>query len=270
MIPLAGKIANLYTWALGLGGLAALGVLIFGAILYITSAGNASRQEEAKEWMKGSLIGLMILFGSFFILNTINPGLTQLKDIALEQNKPPESSSGKPLSPTSTNPISVPLLAFPFGEGIALREVGIPCNDYGACGVHTEGCALLNESGGFCSNNIVGSGNCGTKINSTLVNNLLAAREAGFNINVLSSVCSDRHGKASFHYRLLAVDLNLPSSDEEIRGLMTFLSSTPCIHDLWGPSRFSGLCVDNGSKGVPCSVPNHENHLHYDVYPNCK
>lgn len=274
-IPIAGQIANLYTWALGIGGLVALGIIVFGGILYTVSAGNASKQDDAKQWITGALIGLLLLFGSYLILNTINPELIKLKDITLEKNKPAEPSQSKLLSPTSDNPVSVPLIAFPFGEGVALREAGISCNDYGACAVHTDGCALLNESGGFCINNparggTVGSGNCGTKINPTLVNDLIAAKESGFNVYVTSSVCSTSHGEASFHYRLLGADLNLPSSDGEIRRLMTFLNSRQCIHDLWGPSRFSGLCVDEGRKGVACFVPNHENHLHYDVQPNCK
>ena len=37
-IPIAGQIANLYAWVLGIGGLVALGVLIFGGILYITDS----------------------------------------------------------------------------------------------------------------------------------------------------------------------------------------------------------------------------------------
>lgn len=269
-IPIPGLVANFYTWVLGIGALVALGILIFGGLLYTTSAGNESRMGEAKEWVFGAIIGLLLLFGSYLILNTINPELIELKDITLEKNKPAKSSQGELPFPTVGNPVSVPLLAFPFGEGVALKEAFIPCNDYGACAVHAEGCALINESSGFCSNNLVGSGNCGTRINATLVNDLVAAKEIGLDIYVSSSVCSASHGKASFHYRLLGADLNLPSSDDQIRQLMTFLSSRQCVHDLWGPSRFSGFCVDEGRKGAACSVPNHENHLHYDVYPGCK
>lgn len=88
-IPLgiARQIGNFYTFALGIGGLIALGVLVFGGILYTTSAGNISRQDDAKQWITGSLIGLMILFGSYFILSTINPELTRLKDLELIVNE---------------------------------------------------------------------------------------------------------------------------------------------------------------------------------------
>lgn len=95
-IPIAGQIANFYTWALEIGALVALLVLIYGGIVYTTSAGNASRISEAKEWVFGALIGLFILFGSFLILNTINPELIKLKDLKLIVNEAAQpSSSGK-------------------------------------------------------------------------------------------------------------------------------------------------------------------------------
>lgn len=86
-LGIAQQIGNFYQWALGIGGLLALGVLIFGGILYTISAGNASRQDDAKQWLSGALIGILLLFGSFLVLNTINPELTKLKDLELIVNK---------------------------------------------------------------------------------------------------------------------------------------------------------------------------------------
>lgn len=86
-LGIAGQIGNFYQWALGIGGLLALGVLIFGGILYTASAGNASRQDDAKQWLSGALIGTLLLFGSFLVLNTINPELTKLKDLELIVNE---------------------------------------------------------------------------------------------------------------------------------------------------------------------------------------
>ncbi len=93
-VGLAQQIGNFYAWALGIGGLIALGVLVFGGILYTASAGNASRQDDAKQWITGSFIGLALLFGSWFILNTINPELTKLTDLKLLANKAAESLTG--------------------------------------------------------------------------------------------------------------------------------------------------------------------------------
>lgn len=86
-LGIAEQIGKFYQWALGIGGLLALGVLIFGGILYTVSAGNASRQDDAKNWVFGAVMGIFLLFGSFLILNTINPELTKLKDLELVVNE---------------------------------------------------------------------------------------------------------------------------------------------------------------------------------------
>lgn len=100
-LGLSQQIANFYQWALGIGGLIALGILVFGGILYTASAGNVSKQDDAKQWIIGAFVGLLILFGSWFILNTINPELTKLTDLRLLVNKAAEniSESGGGSSP---------------------------------------------------------------------------------------------------------------------------------------------------------------------------
>ena len=86
-LGIAQQIGNFYQWALGIGGLVALGVLIFGGILYTISAGNASRQDDAKGWLLGGIMGVILLFSSYLILNTVNPELTNLKDLELIVNE---------------------------------------------------------------------------------------------------------------------------------------------------------------------------------------
>jgi hypothetical protein len=93
-LHLAELIGKFYQWALGLGGLVALGVLIFGGILYITSAGNTTRRQEAGSWLSAALMGLLILFSSWLILNLVNPELTVLKNPVLSKLIPPKGSSG--------------------------------------------------------------------------------------------------------------------------------------------------------------------------------
>ncbi len=90
-LGIAPLIGNFYKWALGIGGLIALGVLIFGGILYTISAGNASKQEDAKNWLLGAVMGMLFLAGSYLILNTVNPELTKLKDLELIVNEAAQS-----------------------------------------------------------------------------------------------------------------------------------------------------------------------------------
>ncbi len=73
LIPISGMVEDFYKWALGAAGIVAFGVLIYGGILYMSSAGNASKQTDAKEWIKAAISGLVLLFSAYTILYTINP-----------------------------------------------------------------------------------------------------------------------------------------------------------------------------------------------------
>lgn len=77
---IAGYVNRLYIYALGLVGLTALGAIIFGGVLYTTSAGNPSLQGDAKKRINSALIGLGILLTSYLILYTINPDLVNLRN----------------------------------------------------------------------------------------------------------------------------------------------------------------------------------------------
>lgn len=72
-----GFVATFYRIALGLVGGAALGVLIYGAILWTLSEAVTSK-EEAKKWITGAIWGLVLLLGAYLILYTINPDLVNI------------------------------------------------------------------------------------------------------------------------------------------------------------------------------------------------
>jgi len=69
------NVSNIFDWALGVGSVVALGIIIFGGVMYIASAGNSSRQGEAREWIKAAIYGLILLAVGYLILNTINPAI---------------------------------------------------------------------------------------------------------------------------------------------------------------------------------------------------
>jgi hypothetical protein len=73
LTPISGMVEDFYRWAFGVAGVVAFGVLIYGGILYISSAGNASKQGDAKEWIKAAISGLFLLLTAYIILYTINP-----------------------------------------------------------------------------------------------------------------------------------------------------------------------------------------------------
>ena len=64
----------------------ALGIIIFGGVLYSASGGNPGRIEEAKKWIQHALFGLALLLSSYLLLNFINPDLTSLEEVFLDPN----------------------------------------------------------------------------------------------------------------------------------------------------------------------------------------
>jgi hypothetical protein len=49
-------------------------VLVGGGIMYMTSAGSEERSEKAKRLIIAALIGLIIIYGAFAIVNTFIVG----------------------------------------------------------------------------------------------------------------------------------------------------------------------------------------------------
>lgn len=88
-------IAGIYQFALMIGGVLAFGIIVFGGVKYMASAGNPSGQSDAKEWIEAALLGLLLLVGAYFILNVVNPQLLNLKLLPLTpvniQSSPPSS-----------------------------------------------------------------------------------------------------------------------------------------------------------------------------------
>jgi len=96
----ASYLSGLYRLALVLGVLAALIMIVIAGITYATSGDNASKQKEARGQIKDAIIGMVILFASVLILNTVNPALVSMR---LPNIQPPSTPA-----PTSTSTSSEP------------------------------------------------------------------------------------------------------------------------------------------------------------------
>jgi hypothetical protein len=83
-------INTIYQFALGISGLLALGMIVAGGVYYTVSAGNSGRQGDAKSMITSAIWGLVLLFGSYLILNTINPQITKM-GLNFSSATPPES-----------------------------------------------------------------------------------------------------------------------------------------------------------------------------------
>ena len=78
-------VSGFYQFALMIGGILAFGVIVYGGVRYMTSAGNPSGQSDAKEWVEAALLGLLLLVGAYFVLDVVNP---QLLNLSLPQLNP--------------------------------------------------------------------------------------------------------------------------------------------------------------------------------------
>ena len=77
-MPLNQAIAWFYYFIVGVAGLSAFVILVWGGFQYLSSAGNPTAIGDAKDKIKSALLGLLIILTSWLILQVINPDLTTL------------------------------------------------------------------------------------------------------------------------------------------------------------------------------------------------
>jgi quinol-cytochrome oxidoreductase complex cytochrome b subunit len=73
-------INQIYIWSMAAAAILALFMIVIGGYITLTAAGNASRASKGKEYIYSSLIGLVLLFGAFILLRTINPDLVDFSN----------------------------------------------------------------------------------------------------------------------------------------------------------------------------------------------
>lgn len=71
-------IKKLYETAIGVGGIAAVAVIVFGAIYITLSGSSPQRRQEGRSYIIAAIWGIVLLLGAYIILNTINPQLVTL------------------------------------------------------------------------------------------------------------------------------------------------------------------------------------------------
>lgn len=110
-------IQQIFTWSLGLLGIAVFVMFFYAGFLWLTAAGNSANVGEAKSRMTNAVFGAILLLSSYLILNTINPNFVKntfdLKglgpqstlDPALEtEPEPPPGNNPPPNNPPPTEP----------------------------------------------------------------------------------------------------------------------------------------------------------------------
>lgn len=80
-------IVSVFNYGIGVVGILAAVVLMFGGITWIMAGGSAEKIGEAKKWIGASLAGLIIALSSYMILYQINPKLTIFKPLEIKNVK---------------------------------------------------------------------------------------------------------------------------------------------------------------------------------------
>jgi len=83
-------IKKIIYYLLRIGGILAFIMIVWGGIEYMISGGDTKRQKSAQEKIVGAIIGLILLFGFWLILNTINPDILKVPSM----NPPSEGNNG--------------------------------------------------------------------------------------------------------------------------------------------------------------------------------
>ena len=99
-----GWIQNFYQFSLIAGVFLAVGVIAWAGLRYALAAGNPSGQSDARDQILQALLGLILLFGAYLILFTINPNLVNLSLPTLSS-----VSVGMPAAVSGPRPIEVEL-----------------------------------------------------------------------------------------------------------------------------------------------------------------
>lgn len=90
-------IVGIYQYAIGIVGILAAVVLMFGGLIWLTAGGNATQIGNAKAWIGASLTGLVIALCSYMILYLVNPDLTIFRPLQITlPKKMPEVVGGAP------------------------------------------------------------------------------------------------------------------------------------------------------------------------------
>ncbi len=69
----------MYKYLVTVASILAVIMIILAGVQWVTSGGNSERISSAKKRIGGAIIGLFIAYMSYFILNTINPALVNLR-----------------------------------------------------------------------------------------------------------------------------------------------------------------------------------------------
>lgn len=92
-VPWIGEyIGGIYNYAIGIVGILAAVVLMFGGVIWLTAGGSPERVKEAKAWIGASISGLVLMLCSYMILYQINPDLVKFNALKIKSVEKKETT----------------------------------------------------------------------------------------------------------------------------------------------------------------------------------
>lgn len=101
---LGGFLNTAYNYIVGISIALAVAMVIYGGVQYAT-ADAANKTSKGRDTIQSAIVGLLLVLGSFLILNTINSDLTRF-DLGLRPGKPFDPVSQSPGTTNPNNPVT--------------------------------------------------------------------------------------------------------------------------------------------------------------------
>lgn len=92
---IAEYIKAIYKFLIGIVSIVACIMLMVGGVSWLTAGGSPEKVKNAQDIIKGSLAGLFLALGSFFILGTINPALVNFNVMTIKSVTPAPNLNDK-------------------------------------------------------------------------------------------------------------------------------------------------------------------------------
>lgn len=153
----------IFEFSIWILGIIAFGLLIWAGLRYLTSAGNPPAIKDAQDQIIAIVLGIAILLGSIFILNSINPNLTILDKQDLEEADAEPAPS--PTAPVFRDPLTrikklaetikdsiVPILIKKDEELLELIDKCCCCTTFSECDCVGWTCQAIRCYGDPCPN----------------------------------------------------------------------------------------------------------------------
>ncbi len=263
---------NVYIFAISIGSFVAVLMFVLAGYMYMSG-----KQEKGKEFIRSTIFGLVILFGSYIFLNTIDPNLTNinvepLAPINCDANNctiptTPQVAANAPDAGTQDNAKALLKLA---SEGKILLAPGTDCPPNGPL-LNLSAIAAGQDAQYDGPGKICDAGT--TSIDDNLIKGLIEVANNNLRVSVTSITSGHHASQNDPHYAGEAVDF-VPSSKDQIPAILQklqnnglLLAAVEC--NLPGVSQHQFLVLDltdlNGPKAqkdINTCVGRPDYHIH--------